>query len=266
MLRIIIITSSRTGTASYCLPLILEKTNCKVVTVVLSQNIRKRKWYFYKKKIKKGWRIGILGVLNGIRIRKWFRNGDIGESNIHDIELICKDHGIPFETTPFLNSQKTIDIVKNSEPDLGLSLGNSYISSKVFSIPRYGMLNIHGEVLPDFQNAQSVIWQIFEGRPETGYTIHKIDKNIDTGDIILQEKFPIVFKDSLPDTVKFNCGLILQRAAQGLVKVLNDYNYYFQHSYKQGKGKSYTTPTFRQYLKIKQQFKKLSALNRNADQ
>ena len=127
------------------------------------------------------------------------------------------------------------------------------------------MLNIHGEVLPDFQNAQSVIWQIFEGRPETGYTIHKIDKGIDTGDILLQEKFPIVFKKELPETVRFNCWVILQRAAEGLVKVLNDFNYYSQHGYKQGKGKSYTTPTYRQHLKIVKQFKKLSAANRSTN-
>jgi len=263
-MRIIIITSSRKGTASYCLPVILEKTDCDVVKVILNQNLQKKKWPFYKKKLKKILRIGLLGALNGIRIRKWFKNDNIGETNIQDIESICKNRGIPFEITSTLNSQRTIDIVKNCAPDLGLSLGNSYISSKVFSIPRYGMLNIHGEVLPDFQNAQSVIWQIFEGRSETGYTIHKIDKNIDTGDIIMQEKFPIVVKKDLPDTVKFNCSLIIQRAADGLVKVLSDYNYYLQHSYKQGKGKSYTTPTFRQYLRIKQQFKKLSALTRNA--
>jgi methionyl-tRNA formyltransferase len=265
MMRIIIITSSRRGTASYCLPLILEKSNCEVVKVVLNENITKKKWSFYQNKLKKIWRIGILGALNGIRIRKWFRNDESVELRIQDIEAICKERGILFEKTPFLNSQTTIDLVKNCEPDLGLSLGNSYISPKVFSIPRHGMLNIHGEVLPDFQNAQSVIWQIFEGRPETGYTIHKIDKRIDTGDIIMQEKFPIEFKKDLPDTVRFNCGLILQRAALGLVKVLNDYNYYLQRSYKQGKGKSYTTPTFSQYLRIKQQFKKLAAISSNKD-
>jgi methionyl-tRNA formyltransferase len=264
-MRIIIITSSRRGTASYCLPLLLEKANCEVVKVVLNQNISKKKWTFYQKKLKKIWRIGILGALNGIRIRKWFRNDESPELQIQDIEAICKERGISFETTPFLNSKRTIDIVKSSEPDLGLSLGNSYISPKVFSIPRHGMLNIHGEVLPDFQNAQSVIWQIFEGRSETGYTIHKIDKHIDTGDIIMQERFPISFKKNLPETVKFNCGLILQRAALGLVMVINDYNHYLQRSYKQGKGKSYTTPTFRQYLKIERQFKKLAALSSNKE-
>src|SRR3712207_8581825 len=45
-------------------------------------------------------------------------------------------------------------LVKSADAALGLSLGNSYISSRIFTLPTYGMLNIHGEVLPDFQNAQ----------------------------------------------------------------------------------------------------------------
>src|SRR5439155_8886347 len=134
-------------------------------------------------------------------------------------------------TTPFLNSKETVEIMQECKPDLGLSLGNSYISSKIFSIPVHGMLNIHGEVLPDFQNAQSVIWQIYEGRPETGYTIHKIDKGIDTGDIIRQEKFPIVFKESLAKTVSETCRLILERSAAGLVALLNDYEYYLKNAF-----------------------------------
>ena len=258
-MRIIIITSSRKGTASYCLPLILQKTNCEVVKVVLNENQQKKGWLFYKRKLKKLSKIGVLGALNGVLIRKWFHHDRIGNVVLRDIEQICKEAGVPFETTPFLNNQKTIDVTRESRPDLGLSLGNSYISSKVFSLPVHGMLNIHGEVLPDFQNAQSVIWQIYAGRPETGYTIHKINKGIDTGDIVKMEKFPIVFKKSLGETVNENTGLILQRAAEGLVAVLNDFESHFKQAYKQGKGKSYTTPSIWQYQRIKKQFRKLSA-------
>jgi methionyl-tRNA formyltransferase len=262
-MKIVIITSSRTGTASYCLPVILAKGNCEVVKVVLSQNIRKKKWPFYKKKFKKILRIGILGAINGIRIRDWFKSSRVGNVILQDIEVFCKENNIPFDITPSLNSKRTIDVLNSCQPDVAVSLGNSYISPKIFSIPRYGMLNIHGEVLPDFQNAQSVIWQLFEGRSETGYTIHKIDKGIDTGDILLQEKFPIVFKESLSETVRYNCGVILHRSAEGLVSVLNNFTHYLQQGYKQGKGNSYTTPTFWQFLKIKKQYKKLSALSRN---
>jgi methionyl-tRNA formyltransferase len=261
-MRIIIITSSRKGTASYCLQAILQKANCEVVKVLLNENQQKKKWAFYKRKLKKIAKIGLLGALNGVLIRKWFHHDRIGDVVLQDIEQLCKASGIPFETTPFLNSQKTIEITRESKADLGLSLGNSYISHKVFSLPVYGMLNIHGEVLPDFQNAQGVIWQIYEGSAETGYTIHKINKGIDTGDIVKQEKFPIVFKGSLSETVNENTNLILQRAAEGLVAVLNDFENHYNNACRQGKGKSYTTPSFWQYQRIKRQFRRLSALNK----
>jgi methionyl-tRNA formyltransferase len=256
-MRIVILTSDRRGTASFCLPLLLEKTNAVIAMVILSQNQRQNKWNFYKKKVKKIFRIGIFGALNGIRMRKWFQQGRVADLDLKDIEVLCNQHNIPFVVTPYINSPQTINSMRSCEPDLGLSLGNSYISPKVFKIPTEGMLNIHGEILPDFQNAQSVIWQLFEGKSETGYTIHKIDKGIDTGNILKQEKFPIVFKNSLSDTVSANCAIILQRSALGLAAVINDYDNHKLAAYQQGHGKSYTTPTILQYFKIKKQFKKL---------
>jgi methionyl-tRNA formyltransferase len=263
-MKVIIVTSNRRGTASFCLQLLMAKANCEIVKVVLNQDLAKKKWPFYKRKIKKIFRIGVLGAVNGIRIRKWFTNDHVGDVILQDIEVLCKQHGIPFETTPSLNSERTVEALRSCQPDLGLSLGNSYIASKVFSIPRYGMLNIHGEVLPDFQNAQSVIWQIYEGKGETGYTIHKINKGIDTGDIVKQERFPIVFMPSLAETVNENSKRILQRSAEGLITVINDFDFHFKNAYKQGKVNTYTTPTFWQFQKIKRQFKKLSALSKNS--
>jgi methionyl-tRNA formyltransferase len=239
--------------------LIHKNTDCVIANVILNQNLTKKKWPFYKKKLKKIAKIGVLGAINGILLRKWFHHASIGGEVLQDIEQLCKQLNVPFETTPSLNSQRTVDLIRESKADLGLSLGNSYISSKVFSLPVHGMLNIHGEVLPEFQNAQGVIWQIYEGKAETGYTIHKINKGIDTGDIVKQERFPIVFKSTLGETVNENTEIILRRSAEGMVAVLNDFDAHFKKAYKQGKGNTYTTPTFWQYQKIKRQFKILSA-------
>jgi methionyl-tRNA formyltransferase len=147
--------------------------------------------------------------------------------------------------------------MSSANPDLGLSLGNNYIGSKIFSLPLFGMLNIHGEILPAFQNAQSVIWQLYEESSETGYTIHKIDKKIDTGEIVKQEAFPIIFKSSLSETVSVTNYEILKKSATGLIEVLNNFDQYYQNAKPQGKGKAYTTPSLSQFIKIYQNFKKL---------
>jgi methionyl-tRNA formyltransferase len=158
---------------------------------------------------------------------------------------------------PYTNSIETQQILSELRPDIGLSLGNGYISAKVFKIPRYGMINIHHEILPDYQNAQSIIWQLYNGSSETGYTIHCIDKNIDTGDILLQERVPIVFKPTLGETVAATMAALLDSSAIGLKRLLEDFNTYFDAGVPQGGGAKYTTPTYRQYLKILKQFERL---------
>lgn len=256
-MRIIILTSQRKGTASYCLPLLIAGTKAEIGMVVLNEGQVKKKRNHYKKKLKKIFRIGILGAINGIRIRNWFNVSQVNNVPIGDIEEICKQHNIPFHTTSSINSARTQELFKSCQPDLGLSLGNSYIGPKIFSIPTNGMLNMHGEILPDFKNAQSVIWQIYEGNSVTGFTIHKIDKGIDTGDILIQEKFPIIFKDTLRETIATNCSLILQNAAKGLVEIVNNFDQHSGKAMRQGTGKSYTTPSIWQFMKIKRQYRKL---------
>jgi len=256
-MQVVIITGSRKGTASWCLEQILSKTEVKVALVILNEGHIRNKWKHYQRKLRKTLRIGIMGALNGVRMRKWYSLADSDHILLNDIGSICEKENIPFSVVSSVNSNAVKQLLKSLTPDLCLSLGNSYISPGIFSIPRYGMLNIHGEVLPQFQNAQSVIWQLYEGSTETGYTIHKIDRKIDTGDILLQEKFPIIFHDRLDETVSATCAEILRRAAEGLVKVLNNFEDYYQRAYPQGEGRSYTTPGFREYIAIRRNFKRL---------
>src|ERR1700761_8319391 len=194
-------------------------------------------------------RIGLLGALNGIRIRKWFAVTAVDGRPIEDIEAVCRKYNVPFSSSHGINSAETMELIRSAGADLGLSLGNSYIAQKVFSIPRHGMLNIHGEVLPEFQNAQSVIWQLYEGRAETGYTIHQVEKKIDGGVIWKHEKFPIVFTDDFGGRVSAPCAEILKRAAAGLADLLNHFEAYSKKIQVQAKGRSYTTPSFRAFLR-----------------
>ena len=54
--------------------------------------------------------------------------------------------------------------------------------------PRFGWLNIHYSLLPRWRGAAPVQWSIMSGDTETGVTIFKLDKGMDTGPIFLQER------------------------------------------------------------------------------
>lgn len=255
-MKVIILTTSVHGTAGHHLPALFNSGHIEIVKVVVSEGAKPGSGGLVKK-IKKIAKIGFFGAVNGVKMRKWYKEDVNKYCDIGNAMEFCRQHNIPFEKVPYTNSAETQNIFKQSGPDIGLSLGNGYISPKVFSIPRYGMLNIHHEILPRYQNAQSVIWQLYNGSSETGYTIHKIDKHIDTGEIVLQEKLPIIFRDTLADTVAYNYARLFDASASGLVRVFDNFDQYFFNARPQGKGEKYTTPSLLQFLKISRQFKKL---------
>lgn len=256
-MRIVILTTSAYGTAGHHLPILALSKEIDIAAVVLSEGIVLNRKKRYSRTFKKIFRIGLFGAVNGISMRKWY-NEDLDKyCKIRSIEETCKQQNIRLDRVPSTNSRKTQQVFSELKPDLALSLGNGYISPKVFNIPKFGMLNVHHEILPDYQNAQSVIWQLYNGSCETGYTIHKIDAHIDTGDIIFQERVPICFKETLSETVTATLCQLFDRSADGLREVLEHFDAYAGKAYPQGAGKKYTTPSYWQYLKIVRNFKRL---------
>jgi methionyl-tRNA formyltransferase len=256
-LKVVILASSVTGTAAHHLPYLIESKVCDVSMVVLSRNVIFRRSRHYKRKIQKIFKIGLLGSLNGVRMRKWYSALTKKYIRIRNLEETCAHYKVPFFTTPTINCEDTAGLLRQASADVGISLGNGYIGKKIFNIPLHGMINIHHEILPDYQNAQSIIWQIYNNSIFTGYTIHKIDSSIDTGDIIFKEQVPIEFKGTLPDTVANTSVKLLQSSARGLIHVLGNFKKLMVCALPQGKGNHYTTPTIWQYIKIEQNFRHL---------
>jgi methionyl-tRNA formyltransferase len=260
-MKVLVLTSSVNGMTAYAVPLLFNESSIKIAMVVLNEGQTINKKPYFKKKINKIFRIGLVGALNGIRMRKWFYKDAEKFLPVIDLEKFCRQHHIPFERTPSINCDITRGLLHKANAEIGISLGNSYISKSVFSIFPMGMINIHGEILPDYQNAQSIIWQLYNGSPETGFTIHKINNKIDQGDILYQEVFPIIFKETLAKTVSYNCAQITKKACGGLVKVLQDFKTYNANAKKQNKGNSYTTPSWKQFRKIQENFLILKSTN-----
>ena len=255
--RVIVLTGSRRGTASHHLPFLAGNTKFECVQVVLVEGPAAKPKGHLKRKLKKTLQIGPLGAMMGIAMRKWY-GADVQElAAIEDIEILCASLGIPFATTPAVNHPHTVELFRQAQADIGISLGNGYIGSKVFSVPRLGMLNIHHELLPQFQNAQSVIWQLYTGSDTTGYTIHRIDKHIDTGTIVHQEEVHINFHPTLAATVSHTMVDLLDRSASGLRSVLEHLEERLAQAKAQGHGRSWTTPSFGQFLRIHRNYRRL---------
>ncbi len=102
----------------------------------------------------------------------------------------------------------TCDMPKQLSHDFIAQIGSlkpdiifSFYYRKIFpheliEIPNLGVVNIHPSYLPNYRGCVPTAWALLNGENETGITIHYIDGNIDTADIIAQRKIPITEDDT----------------------------------------------------------------------
>jgi methionyl-tRNA formyltransferase len=75
--------------------------------------------------------------------------------------------------------------------DIQLVVAFRMLPDIVWDMPPMGTINLHGSLLPQYRGAAPINWAIINGEKETGVTTFKLKHEIDTGDILMQESFPI---------------------------------------------------------------------------
>ncbi|MFZ0341191.1 MAG: formyltransferase family protein [Gaiellaceae bacterium] len=83
-------------------------------------------------------------------------------------------------------------LLASVEPDLVVCMGFPWkIPPDALAVPRLGWLNGHPSLLPLHRGPLPVAWAIREGDEEIGFTIHRMDAELDTGPILAQRRLPI---------------------------------------------------------------------------
>ncbi|WP_242696352.1 methionyl-tRNA formyltransferase [Longitalea luteola] len=84
-----------------------------------------------------------------------------------------------------------IETLKALQADLQIVVAFRMLPEVVWNMPPMGTINLHGSLLPQYRGAAPINWAVINGEKETGVTTFKLQHEIDTGDILLQESFPI---------------------------------------------------------------------------
>ena len=103
-------------------------------------------------------------------------------------------------------------------PDAILIVAYGRIIPKwMLDLPRLGNLNLHASLLPKYRGAAPIQWAVASGEHTTGVTTMRIDEGLDTGDILLQQEFPIgpheTSVDIFPRLAKLGAELMVQTLA-----------------------------------------------------
>lgn len=90
-----------------------------------------------------------------------------------------------------LKDQIFIEELKKLNADLFVVVAFRMLPEEVWSMPRLGTINLHASLLPQYRGAAPINWAIIKGEIKTGVTTFFIEKDIDTGKIIMQESTEI---------------------------------------------------------------------------
>lgn len=105
------------------------------------------------------------------------------------------------------------------EADLQIVVAFRMLPEVVWNMPPMGSVNLHGSLLPQYRGAAPINWAVINGEKETGVTTFKLKHEIDTGDILLQERFSIGENDTageVHDRMKEIGADVLVKTVKGL--------------------------------------------------
>lgn len=105
---------------------------------------------------------------------------------------------IPCELIDAVNDSAFLERLKAMEIDLIVSVSCPQIFRKnLIAIPKWGCLNIHGAPLPNYRGLLPSFWMMAKGEIEAAVTVFFVNEGIDSGDVVVMERFAIDPEESL---------------------------------------------------------------------
>jgi len=122
------------------------------------------------------------------------RGKKLGISAVKEYAL---EANLPILQPTNLKSEDFQEELKGYKADLQIVVAFRMLPKEVWDMPPLGTFNLHASLLPQYRGAAPINWAIINGEKETGVTTFFLKHEIDTGEIIFQEKEPILEDDTV---------------------------------------------------------------------
>lgn len=136
------------------------------------------------------------------------------------VKKAAMELGIPVIQPQKINTDDTFSIIEALKPDFFVVVAfGQIIGERLLSIPKFAPINIHASLLPDYRGAAPIQRAILGGESLTGVTTMRMDRGMDTGDMLLVQTMAI-----LDDDTTETLGTRLARlGATLIVQTIEDY-------------------------------------------
>ena len=123
------------------------------------------------------------------------RSGRGQKLNESDVKKYTLKNKIKTLQPSNLMDEEFINQIKGLKPDLIIVVAFRKLPTELFNIPKYGTINLHASLLPNYRGAAPINWCLMNGEIKTGVTTFYINEKIDQGDILLQKEIMIKNED-----------------------------------------------------------------------
>ena len=115
-----------------------------------------------------------------------------GELSPTPVKELAQELNIPVLTPSRMKDEALLERLNSERADFFVVVAYGKILPKeILDMPKFGCINIHASLLPEYRGAAPIQWSIIDGKKKTGITTMLMDEGLDTGDILKQYELPI---------------------------------------------------------------------------
>ncbi|NGO71062.1 methionyl-tRNA formyltransferase [Streptomyces boncukensis] len=122
---------------------------------------------------------------------------------------LAEKHGVPVLLRNRPDDAELLAALRDAAPDLIVANNwRTQLPPEVFDLPAHGTLNVHDSLLPAYAGFSPLIWALINGEREVGVTAHRMNAELDAGDVLLQRAVPVGERDTVTDLFHRTVDLI----------------------------------------------------------
>ena len=138
------------------------------------------------------------------------------------VKAYALEEGLSVYQPETLKDESFAELLLSLSPDLIIVVAYGKILPKnVIDFPKYGCINVHGSLLPEYRGAAPMQRAIIDGKDETGITIMYMAEGLDTGDMLLRRALPIKESDNF-ENVHDGLGILGAQMLTEIIPMLRD--------------------------------------------
>lgn len=138
------------------------------------------------------------------------------------VKVYALEQGIPVYQPQTLKDDSFFELLRSLDPELiVVTAYGKILPERVLNYPKYGCVNVHGSLLPEYRGAAPMQRAIMDGKKVTGVTTMMMDKGLDTGDMLLKAEIPIEETDNF-ETIHDKMGVCGAEVLKNTVEAIKN--------------------------------------------